>query len=68
MGKNLHFWKEEKKKVRTMVWHESREFVIVLENNKDSYALITAYVVSNEYSRKKLHREYEEYIKTGAPI
>lgn len=48
---------------RICVWVESAEYLVVLSSRKGYLLLWTAYWVTETYRKKKLEKEYRDYIK-----
>lgn len=71
-----HWEYEEKKyKIRTYIWLEKYDYIIILEKrkikskkNKIVYFLITAYYVEGDSSRRKLRRKYKNRYKMQSPL
>lgn len=59
---DLAIWEENvKKKKRVLIWCRKTNFIIVLENRKDAYYLITAYCVIYPNKERDLRKSYNNY-------
>lgn len=63
----LKVWKNRRgRDTRILIWHEAEDYLVVL-NDRGEYILPwTAYCITNNNQKRKLQREYEEYIKAEA--
>ena len=52
---------ERSKAYRWFIWCTQENYVIILEEQKKSYILITAYLVDEERTKKKFLKAYEKY-------
>jgi hypothetical protein len=53
---------------RILLWVEEEEYLVVLAQRPGYILPWTAYLVREEYSKRKLRREYETFLKTGAAL
>lgn len=61
---NLKVWKNQRgKDTRILIWYETEEYLIVLNERKGFILPWTAYLVKENHSKRKLMKEYEAYIK-----
>jgi hypothetical protein len=57
-------WRNERKgKKRVLLWCRDIDYVVILDDRDEYYIFWTAYPVTYGHTRKKLYREYSEYIK-----
>jgi hypothetical protein len=49
------------KGIRTYIWLENYQYVVILQNKKDSYYWVTAFYVEN-WKRRELYKKYEKKI------
>lgn len=57
-------WKNKRgKDERVVLFNESENYILILTERKDFYLFITAYYVETEHRKRKLLKEYQEYIK-----
>jgi hypothetical protein len=62
---DLKVWKNQRgTDTRILIWHEKEEYLVVLTQRKDYILPWTAYLVLQNHSKKKLMKEYEDYIKS----
>ena len=58
-------WENKRKgKIRFLIWCPEIEYLIILDSRKSFYLLWTAYPVTESHRKKKLRKEYDEYIKS----
>lgn len=55
--------KKRKNKINIIIWCKSTDFVVVLEQRKNEYYLITAYKVIYGNKRIDLEKNYKKYIQ-----
>ncbi len=56
-------WKNRRKgNNRHLLWLESAEYLVVLTRRKREFLLWTAYVVNQSHSKRKLTKEYQNYL------
>ena len=48
------------KGIRTYIWLEDYDYVVILQRKKKAYYWVTAYYVDSEWQRKNLRRRYQE--------
>lgn len=53
---------------RIYIWCDKFNYVVVLEEHKKHYMLITAYNVTYPYKKRAFQKEYESWLKTKTPI
>ena len=57
-------WKNRRgKDDRILLFNETENYVVVLTERKGFYLFITAYCIETEHRKRKLLKEYEDYIK-----
>jgi hypothetical protein len=62
--KTIKVWENVRKnKNRICIWLESHEYLIVLDNRRDYILFWTAYLITENHSKRKLQKEYERFIK-----
>lgn len=62
----IKIWKNKRKgENRICIWFENAEYLVILAERKGYTLLWTAYPVIMEHRKKKLNKEYEEYLKAG---
>lgn len=49
---------------RICIWLESEEYLIILADRRNYILFWTAYLVTQEHSKRKLQREYERFINS----
>jgi hypothetical protein len=52
-------WKEGNGKIRTYIWLEEFDYVIILQGKRHAYYLVTAHHVDGEGTRRKLQAKYD---------
>lgn len=58
----LKIWKNERRgETRILLWFEQVEYLVVLSERKDYLLFWTAYPVTQNHSKRKLQKEYEQY-------
>jgi hypothetical protein len=58
-------WKNQRgKDTRVLILSEEQDYLVVLTERKDYYLFWTAFLLDKPHSKRKLIKEYEEYIKT----
>jgi hypothetical protein len=70
---NIRMWKKlhaKSKKDRYYIWCTDVDFIVILEDRKNYFLLITAFVVKYPDTRESYHKDYDNYLKykTKAPI
>lgn len=64
---NILLWKNTRKKSdRILIWCKSIDYLVVLADRKDYILFWTAYPVTHSHTKKKLQKEYDEYIAKAA--
>ena len=59
--KGIKIWKKRKgKRIRTLFLLEEERFLVVIENKKNWYVLVTSYYISEDHRLNKLNKEYAE--------
>ena len=58
-------WHDKTKRDRYYIWCKYVDYLVILEDRKTHYKLITAYPV--QYSKKQLEKDYSKYLKTKSP-
>lgn len=62
----IKLWENERRgEKRICIWFEEIEYLVVLAKRKDYILFWTAYPVLRDHRKKKLNKEYEEYLKAG---
>jgi hypothetical protein len=62
----IKLWENERRgEKRICIWFEEVEYLVVLAKRKDYILFWTAYPVLRDHRKKKLNKEYEEYLKAG---
>jgi hypothetical protein len=62
---DILIWKNKRgKDERIVLFNESENYIVILTDRKEYYMFITAYYIETEHRKRKLLKEYEEYIKT----
>jgi len=57
-------WQKQKgRHIRQLLWLEEVEYLVILENRKTHWLLITAYCTTREHTKNKLRKEYESSLK-----
>lgn len=63
----LKVWENKRKReTRVCIWFEDVEYLVVLAVRAGYMLLWTAYPVTRNHTRRKLKREYEDYVKANA--
>ncbi len=61
----IKVWENTRKKgKRVCLWFEEVDYLIILAIRKGYFMLITAYLVEQSHRKRKLQKEYEQYIGT----
>ena len=61
----LKVWRNNRgNKTRILIFHENESYLVVLEERKDYILPWTAYLVNYPNQKRKLLKEYEDYLKT----
>lgn len=61
----LKVWRNQRgRDQRILIWYEREEYLVVLTDRGDYILPWTAYLVTQPHQKRKLLREYEEYIKS----
>lgn len=62
---NIYKWKYKQSngKYRYKIWCRQTEFIVILEERKNAFMLITAYIVKYNHAKQKLEKEYNKAIK-----
>lgn len=57
-------WKNKRgKDERIVLYNETENYIVILTDRKGYYMFITAYYIETEHRKRKLLKEYEDYIK-----
>lgn len=48
---------EGSRKTRTYLWLRNQDYVVILEKKRNVALLVTAYIIDNDYTRRKLERK-----------
>lgn len=65
---NIWRWVDIKNRsTRVKLWLRDPSFLVILDEGKTQYRLVTAYPVTREHTRTKLQREYEAFLKSQKP-
>lgn len=63
----IKVWENTRKgEKRILLWCEEIEYLVVLADRKEYVLFWTAYPVTEEHTKRKLKKEYEEFIKSSA--
>lgn len=61
---DLKVWKNQRgNDTRILIWHENESYLVILTQRKDYILPWTAYLVEQEHRKRKLMKEYTDYIK-----
>lgn len=64
LHKDILVWKNTRgKDERIVLFNEKENYIVILAQRNDFYLFITAYYVETEHRKRKLLKEYQEYIK-----
>ena len=59
----IKVWENTRKKgKRVCLWFEEVDYLVILAIRKGYFMLITAYLVEQSHRKRKLQKEYEEYL------
>lgn len=59
---SMKIWRNERRgETRILLWLEEAEYLVVLTQRKDYLLFWTAYPVTQNHSKRKLQKEYEQY-------
>ena len=59
----LKIWENKRKNKRNiLVWFPEKEYLIIIRKNPNEKLIWTAYPVTENHRKRKLQKEYEEYI------
>ncbi|MDH7462182.1 hypothetical protein QEG73_12865 [Chitinophagaceae bacterium 26-R-25] len=62
---DLLVWKNKRgKDTRVLIFNEDQEYLIVLTERNGYYLFWTAYLVEQSHTKRKLIKEYQDFIKT----
>jgi len=65
---NVLMWeRQQKRQRRVKLWLRELDYVIILGKRPAHYDLITAFVITYDHSRRKLQREYDQWVKSQKP-
>jgi hypothetical protein len=57
-------WRQiRRSKSRIAIWHETQDFLIILEERTDTFKLITIFLTQAQKYKNQFNKEYQEYIK-----
>ena len=57
-------WKNDRQgQTNVCLWLEEQDYIVILGERAGYNLLLTAYMVTRDHSRRKLHKEYEDYIR-----
>ena len=61
----IYKWKyrHSNKKFRYKIWCRKTNFIVILEERKNTFMLMTAYIVKYNHTKEKLEREYTKAVK-----
>lgn len=66
---NILFWEEMYRgRVRINLWYKSENFIVILEQCRLFYYIITSFFLTNEWEIKKRLRKYQAYQKQKTPL
>lgn len=68
---NILYWEEINSKngrVRIHLLYESERFLVVIEDNKTCYYLITTFYLDKDYALEKRLKKYKKYQKQKTPL
>ena len=67
--KNILFWEEMyRNRVRVNLWYKSENFIVVLEQCRSFYYIITSFFISNKWEVNKRLKKYQAYQKQKTPL
>ena len=58
-------WHDKTKRDRYYIWCRKDNYIVILEDRKTHFKLITAYYV--QYAVKQYEKDYNQYLKTKTP-
>jgi hypothetical protein len=62
----IKLWKNQRRgETRICLWLEDQEYIVILAERKDYVLLWTAYMVTENHSKRKLQKEFENYHKNN---
>jgi hypothetical protein len=66
----LKIWttKYPKNQLRTIIWFEQMDYMVVLREAKGYYVFITAYPIDKEHTKRKLTKLYDAYKKAETAL
>jgi len=53
---------------RVCIWLENADYLVILTKRSKYLLLLTAYPIDEAHTRRKLRKEYEDYIKANAAL
>ena len=57
-------WENNRKgKKRILLWCKEIDYIVILDSRTDFYIFWTAYPINQGHTKRKLQKEYDEYIK-----
>lgn len=65
----MKIWRNRRKNEdRIIIWFEEKEFLVVLADRKTYKIFWTCYNVTEEHRKRKLNKEYEDYVYANAAL
>lgn len=52
---------------RVLLWRETQDYLVVLEDRKNYFVLVTAYITDRKHTRRKLRKERDEFREKQTP-